>query len=154
MTKHNYLITKTIAATVCAMLAAPFSMLAQDVKRDFVTRVNEAWGTLIGPRPDLPAFQRWITPDYIQTTTAGATWSAEESIANLRACNISSFKMVDSQVRYLSSTSALIVYHAVVDGTCHGHNTPSIVVCADVWHKQGNKWLIQLHNETAVSAKK
>ena len=75
------------------------------------------------------------------------TW--EENVAQRTHLTFSSFKIQDPQVRVLSPSAALIVARVHFAGTANEQSMSGETLTSTVWVKRGDKWLAQLHTETA-----
>jgi hypothetical protein len=135
-----------------AVLAIPLAAHATNSKADLLTIQTEAWRVLLGPRVDIAAFRRIVTPDFIYVEGNGKTYSVEENAAALATCSFQSFKIRDPQIRWLSADAGLIVYHLSLDGSCHGQQIPTDFEVSAVWVKRNGGWLAELYAETVATA--
>jgi hypothetical protein len=132
-----------------AIILSPILFAAQ--KPDILALQLEAWQKLIGPRPDVEGFRELVAPDFIYIGDNGAFHTLEENLAILRQCSFASFSLTDPQVRWLSSTSAVIFYHLNIDGVYKGHKIPNEYESTNVWTKRNGRWVIQLYSEALVA---
>jgi hypothetical protein len=63
------------------------------------------------------------------------------------ACEVKSFELSDFKVTFLNSSTALLTYKGVADGTCGGTAIPT-VWASSVYVNRGGRWLNASHQET------
>jgi hypothetical protein len=142
----------TLIALAALFLAK--AMYGEDVKKVILEDETESWQAWVGDRVNIPAAQKFLAPGFIDIDASGAMWSASQEFEQMRDCGISSFRLLDSQVKLLSSRSVAIAYRVDVDAHCGGQQISEELIASSIWVKHGNQWLTELHTETATAAKK
>jgi hypothetical protein len=137
-----------------AVLSLAKIMYGADVKKIILEDETASWQAWVGDRVNIPAAQKFLAPDFIDIDASGAIWSASQEFEQMKYCGISSFKLLDPQVRLLSSHSAAITYRASVNAHCAEQQISEELFASSVWIKHGKQWLTEVHTETVAAAKK
>jgi hypothetical protein len=143
-----------ITLIALAALSLAKIMYGADVKKVILEDETALWQAWVGDRVNVPAAQKFLAPDFIDIDASGAIWSASQEFEQMGGCGISSFKLLDSQVRLLSSRSVAITYRVDVNAHCGGQKISEQVFASSVWVKHGKQWLTEVHTETVAAAKK
>lgn len=142
-----------IVVAVAALFLAR-ALYGQDVKKVILEDETASWQAWVGDRVNVPAAQKFLAPGFIDIDASGAMWSASQEFEQMKDCGISSFKLLDSQVKLLSSQSVAIVYSVEVHAHCGGQQISEELIASSIWVKHGNQWLTELHTETVAAPKK
>jgi hypothetical protein len=142
-----------IVVAVAALFLAR-ALYGQDVKKVILEDETASWQAWVGDRVNVPAAQKFLAPGFIDIDASGAMWSASQEFEQMKDCGISSFKLLDSQVKLLSSQSVAIVYSVDVHAHCGGQQISEELIASSIWVKHGNQWLTELHTETVAVPKK
>jgi hypothetical protein len=124
----------------------------EDLSREILACENKVYETFLGPQPDVEAWQKLTLPDYVYINHRGVIWNREENVISLKSGVVfSSIEIKNSQVRKLSSTSALIIARVLIEAAAGGNDLSTETLTATVWVKKDGKWLAQLHTSVKVA---
>ena len=135
----------SVFVAMFSSLLLPFSMTAQDLRRDILAKETKVWQTFLGTHPDTAGFKQLVTPDYLCIEADGRLMTKAENVEQLRHLTFASFRIEDPQVRVLSPSAALIVARVHFSGTADDHSMAGETLTSTVWVRQGSRWLAQLH---------
>jgi hypothetical protein len=144
----------SITLVALAVLSLATTMYGADVKKVILEDETASWQAWIGDRVNMPAAQRLLAPDFIDIDASGAIWSASQEFEHMKSCGISTFKIVDPQIRLLSPNSVAIVYRVDVSAHCGEQAISEELSASSLWIRHGKQWLTELHTETVASATK
>lgn len=116
-----------------------------DVNQTILENETKVYETFVGDKVNIEAFRQFVLPDYLNINPKGGILTKEQNIDELRKVSFSSLKILDSQVRSLSQTSALIFARVQLKATIHGQKIAAEQATSTVWVNRGGKWLVQLH---------
>jgi hypothetical protein len=124
----------------------------EDLSREILACENKVYETFLGPQPDVEAWQKLTLSDYVYINHRGVIWNREENAISLKSGVVfSSIEIKNSQVRKLSSTSALIIARVLIEAAAGGNDLSTETLTATVWVKKDGKWLAQLHTSVKVA---
>ena len=116
-----------------------------DVNQAILANETKVYKTFVGDKVNIEAFRQLVLPDYLNINPKGSVLTKEQNIDELKKVTFSFLKILDSQVRSLSPTSALIVARVQFEATIHGQKIAGEQATSTVWVNQGGEWLVQLH---------
>jgi Domain of unknown function (DUF4440) len=149
----------TLLATIVPVAKATAQTLAKamdgvEVNKVILDDETASWQAWVGDRVNIPEAQRFLAPDFVDIDASGAMWTASQEFEQMKYCGISSFKILDPQVRLLSRRSAAITYRVDVNAHCGEQQISEELFASSVWIKRGKQWLTEVHTETVAAAKK
>jgi hypothetical protein len=107
------------------------------------TKLWEAW-----KNKDAKPFKASLSADSVMIGDTGVT--GKNDVVKMMAsmpCDVKSFQLSDWKLTMLNSSTALLTYKGVAEGTCAGTAIPT-VWASSVWVNRGGKWLVASHQET------
>jgi hypothetical protein len=110
------------------------------------TKLWEAW-----KNKDAKPFKASLSADFVMIADSGVT--GKNDVVKMMAsmpCEVKSVQLSDWKLAMLNSSTALLTYKGMADGTCGGTAIPP-VWASSVWVNRGGKWLAASHQETPIA---
>ena len=100
---------------------------------------------------DAKPFKAWLAADSLVVGEEGTTSKSQltEMLPNM-PCEFKSFTLSDWKLTMLNSSTALLTYKGVQDGSCAGTPLPAAVWASSIWVNRGGKWQAAFHQETTA----
>ena len=109
------------------------------------TKLWEAW-----KNKDAKPFKASLSADFVMIDDSGV--SGKNDVLKMMPsmpCEVKSVKLSDWKLAMLNSSTALLTYKGIADGTCAGTAIPP-VWASSIWVNRGGKWSAASHQETPV----
>jgi hypothetical protein len=120
----------------------------QDALKDTLVSLEkrswQAW-----QRRDSAFFQAFLSDDHVEVGFRGVTRKAAV-VAGVgsRACVVHGFSIDTFELTRLTSTTALLTYHAAQQTLCDGHPVPSPVWATSLYVRRGGRWLNAVYQQS------
>jgi hypothetical protein len=117
------------------------------LQKDLADKETALWNAF--KNKDMKPFEEHLGADAIVVDSSGVmnTTTLPEG---MKMCDIKSFSLSDWKLSKVTTTTALLVYKGVQQGTCGGTPVPSTVWASSLWVKRKDVWVTVFHQETAA----
>ena len=122
------------------------AMSKAQIQKNLISMENKLWEGW--KNKDTKPFQRWVAADAVGIGDSGVSGKAAllKGIA-AGGCEVKSFELSNFKMTMANSSSAILTYKGMADGTCGGTAIPA-VWASSTWVNRGGKWLAVQHQET------
>lgn len=128
------------------------SAAVEDLSEEILACEEAVYATFLGPKPDVEALGKLLTPDFLYIQWQGIIWTKEENLSSLASGVVfSSIEIKEPRVKQLSPTSAVIVARVLIEASAGGRNLSTDNLTSTVWVKRDGRWLAQLHTSTKAA---
>jgi hypothetical protein len=143
------------------LLAATFvtftqTALAQSTPKpaDILAAENLFWTNYTSG--NTAGLSKQLAPDF--TSMEQERWNRDQVLNFVgmffKQCSLAPVKLVAPKVIFLTPAIATLTYHAIESPTCAGRTMSGDTNISTVWVLRDGRWLMHLHTEYAIPAKK
>lgn len=123
--------------------ASPQASTGRDtvaVKETLINLEKQSWEAW--KKRDGKFFQEFLAEDHVELGFNGAATKVQVvAFVASPVCVINSYSIDQFELKMISTSVALLTYHAVQDTTCSGVTVPSPVWASSLYVRRGDHWL-------------
>ncbi|MBC8024392.1 MAG: nuclear transport factor 2 family protein [Steroidobacteraceae bacterium] len=144
---------KKIVGVLACMLAGS-AVQAADLKEQLVGIDKMLWAA--AAKKNGVVFKKSLTEDAMYIVAGAVPIQGRDVIANefvngaFSVCTRTGFTIEDAILRQLAPTVIELSYNATQKGECDGTPLPFMVRATTIYLQQKGRWLVTLHQETAL----
>jgi Mn2+/Fe2+ NRAMP family transporter len=151
MTSWNKVGAVVVLASAIAVVAAAQGKDADKAALEKTIIANEQKLNDAVAKGDLGAFKALVSSG-AWSIDSGGPMSVSDFEKNFKQAKIEpGSKITETRVLWIASNTAVLLYKWTGKGTFMGQPLPPVTYCSTVWHKSGDKWAAEFHQESAAA---
>ena len=124
------------------------AMSKKAIERKLIASEKALWEAF--KNKDAKPFEKSLASDALQLDQSGVVTKADV-LKSIGGCDVKDYALSDFKTLSLPGGATLLIYKAVVHGTCGGQAIPETTYASSIWVDRGGKWQALFHQESTAA---